>query len=59
MSILITKIRREKSYRLDLVFQDDILQKAEIKKEGWGFCANIDPQLLQLLARYNTVFSFF
>ena len=50
-NLLITKIRREKAYRLDLVFQDDILQKAEIKKEGWGFGANMDPQLLQLLAR--------
>ena len=26
---------------------------------GWGFDANMDPQLLQLLARLNTVFSFF
>ena len=51
VNLLITKIRREKAYRLDLVFQDDILQKAEIKKEGWGFGANMDPQLLQLLAR--------
>ena len=41
----------EKAYQLDLVFQNDILQKAGIKKEGWGFGANIDPQLLQLLAR--------
>jgi len=45
VNLLITEIR------LDLVFQDDILQKAEIKKEGWGFGANMDPQLLQLLAR--------
>jgi len=51
VNLLITEIRREKAYRLDLVFQDDILQKAEIKKEGWGFGANMDPQLLQLLAR--------
>jgi len=48
---LFTEIRIEKAYRLDLVFQNDILQKAEIKKEGWGFGVNIDPQLLQLLAR--------
>jgi hypothetical protein len=41
----------EKSYRLDLVFQKNILQKAEIKKEGWGFGANVDPQLIQLLGR--------
>ena len=51
VNLLITDIRLEKAYRLDLVFQDDILQKAEIKKEGWGFGANMDPQLLQLLAR--------
>jgi len=51
VNLLITEIRLEKAYRLDLVFQDDILQKAEIKKEGWGFGANMDPQLLQLLAR--------
>ena len=51
VNLLFTEIRIEKAYRLDLVFQNDILQKAEIKKEGWGFGANIDPQLLQLLAR--------
>ena len=45
VNLLITKIRREKAYRLDLVFQDDILQKAEIKKDGWGFDANMDPKL--------------
>ena len=49
MSILITEIKRVKAYRLDFVFQDDVLQKAEIKKEGWGFGENMDPQLLQLL----------
>jgi len=49
--LLFTEIRTEKAYRLDLVFQNDNLQKAEIKKEGWGFGANIDPQLLQLLAK--------
>ena len=51
VNFLITKILREKAYRLGFVFQDDILQKAEIKKEGWGLGANIDPQLLQLLSR--------
>ena len=51
VNLLFTEIRTEKAYRLDLVFQNDILQKAEIKKEGWGFCANINHQLLQLLAR--------
>ena len=50
VNFLITEIQREKAYRLDLVFQDEILQKAEIKKEGWGIGANMDPQLLQLLA---------
>ena len=49
VNLLITEIRREKAFWLDLVFQDDILQKAEINKEGWGFGANMDPQLLQLL----------
>ena len=51
INLLFTQIRMEKSYRLDLVFQNNVLQKAEIKKDGWGFGANIDPQLLQLLAR--------
>ena len=50
VNLLITEIRREKGFWLDLVFQDDNLQKAEIKKVGWGFGANMDPQLLQLLA---------
>lgn len=49
--LLITEIRIEKAYRLDLVFQNEILEKAEVKKEGWGFGASVDPQLLQLLAR--------
>ena len=45
------KSELKKHIGLDLVFQNYILQKAEIKKEGWGFGANIDPQLLQLLER--------
>lgn len=49
--LLITEFRIEKAYRLDLVFQNEVLEKAEIKREGWGFGANIDPQLLQLLTR--------
>ena len=49
--LLITELRIEKAYRLDLVFQNEVLEKAEIKREGWGFGANVDPQLLQLLAR--------
>ena len=48
---LVGDFRTEKAYRLDLVFQNEVLEKAEIKREGWGFGANIDPQLLQLLAR--------
>ena len=44
-------IHLEESHRLDLVFNKNILGKAEIKKEGWGFGANIDPQLIQLLAQ--------
>ena len=31
-NLLIIEIRREKAYRLDLVFQDDILQKQKSKK---------------------------
>jgi len=50
-NLLFTQIRMEESHRLDLVFNKNILEKAEIKKEGWGFGANIDPQLIQLLAR--------
>ena len=50
-SLLFTQIRMEESHRLDLVFNKNILEKAEIKKEGWGFGANIDPQLIQLLAQ--------
>ena len=33
VNFLISEIRREKAYRLDLVFQDDILQIVEIKKK--------------------------
>ncbi len=43
--------RYEKSFRLDLVFQDKVLIKAEVKREGWGFGGNVDPQLLQLLVQ--------
>ena len=50
-NLLFTQIRIEESHRLDLVFNKIILEKAEIKKEGWGFGANIDPQLIQLLAQ--------
>ena len=39
-------IHLEESHRLDMVFNKNILEKAEIKKEGWGFGANIDPQLI-------------
>ena len=41
----------EASHHLDLVFNKNILEKAEIKKEGWGFGATIDQQLIQLLAQ--------
>ena len=50
-NLLFTQIRIEESHRLDLVFNKNILEKTEIKKEGWGFGANIDPQLIQLLAQ--------
>ena len=50
-NLLFTQIRTEESHRLDLVFNKNILEKAEIKKEGWSFGANIDPQLIQLLAQ--------
>ena len=50
-NLFFTQIRLEKYHRLDLVFKKNILEKAEIKKEGWGFGANIDPQLIQLLAQ--------
>ena len=50
-NLLFTQIRIEESHRLDLVFNKNILEKAEIRKEGWGFGANIDSQLIQLLAR--------
>ena len=50
-NLFFTQIRMEESHRLDLVFNKKILEKAEIKKEGWGFGANIDPQLIQLLAQ--------
>jgi len=48
---LVSEIRIEKAFRLDLVFENMILEKVEVRKEGWGFGGNIDPQLLQLLAR--------
>ena len=41
----------EESHRLDLVFNKNILEKAEIKKEGWNIEENIDPQIIQLLAQ--------
>ena len=50
-NLLFTQIRMEESHRLDLVFNKDILEKAEIKKQGWSFGANIDPQLIKLLAQ--------
>jgi hypothetical protein len=50
-NLLFTQIRMEESHRLDLVFNKNILEKAEIKKEGWGFGANIDPQLVQFLSQ--------
>ena len=50
-NLFLTQIRIEESHRLDLVFNKNILEKAEIKKEGWGIGANIDPQLIQLLAQ--------
>ena len=50
-NLLFTQIRMEESHRLDLVFNKNILEKAEIKKEGWSLGANIDPQLIQLLAQ--------
>lgn len=42
-------INIEKAHRLDLVFEDKILKKVELKKEGWGFGANVNPLLVQLL----------
>ena len=50
-NLLFTQIRIEESHRLDLVFNKNILEKSEIKKEGWGFGTNFDPQLIQLLAQ--------
>ena len=50
-NLFLTQIRIEESHRLDFVFNKYILEKAEIKREGWGFGANIDPQLIQLLAQ--------
>ena len=50
-NLLFTEIRMEELHRLDLVFNKNILEKAEIKKEGWSLGANIDPQLIQLLAQ--------
>ena len=41
-NLFLTQIRIEESHRLDLVFNKKILEKAEIKKEGWSFGANID-----------------
>jgi len=51
LNLFFTQIRMEESHRLDPVFNNNILEKAEIKKEVWGFGANINPQLIQLLAR--------
>ena len=35
VNLLITEIRQERAYPLDLVFQDDMLQKVETKKKNW------------------------
>lgn len=43
---LVSEIRLDKSFRLDLDFENMILEKAEVKREGWGFGGNVDPQLL-------------
>jgi len=49
--LLITGIRDEKVHRLDLVFQDGILEKAEVKREGWGFEADVNLSLLESIDR--------
>jgi len=41
----------EEGYSLNLVFESNTLASAEVKKEGWGFAADIDPQLAQMLLR--------
>lgn len=43
--------RNEKAHRLDLVFEGGVLQKAQINREGWGFGAELDPYLIDLLVR--------
>jgi hypothetical protein len=43
--------QQERAYRLYAVFDDNVLSKAEVRRDGWGFAGNIDPQLLQLLIR--------
>lgn len=47
--LMFSDIRLQKAYRLDLVFQNKVVKKVGIKREGWLFGANIDPKLLQLL----------
>ena len=49
--IVIGSIWQEHAYRLDLVFENNVLNKAEVQKEGWGFAGQVDSQLIQLLAR--------
>ncbi|MDT8446082.1 MAG: hypothetical protein RRB13_04210 [bacterium] len=43
--------RKEEAYILYLSFRDGRLDRAEVKREGWGFDAQVDPQMLQIFAR--------
>jgi len=42
---------QQRAYRMYVVFDHNVLSKAEIRRDGWGFAGGVDPQLVQLLIR--------
>src|SRR5512147_2370427 len=45
--LLFAAYRQVTSHLLYLVFENNVLVKAEVQRHGWGFEGNIDPQALQ------------
>lgn len=49
--LVFAEYRQVNSHLLYLVFENNMLVKAEVQRHGWGFEGNIDPQALQILLR--------
>jgi hypothetical protein len=49
--LFIGAYRQVNAHLLFLVFENNVLIKAEVQRHGWGFEGNIDPQALQILLR--------